>query len=347
MTTISLKSLTNGIVISIATLIALQIRAQVDNDTTRFYYPTNEDIDHAFALTDELKYQAIDFKTPEKPEDENTDGATWYYLKSIDELPAIDVKCEDGLLEIKVYGPFSDDYLAAKTVITNGGSQPFIEYEKLPNELLETFRIDDITQEGLYIIKVSPVMSQALIEFEPQAELARVTNSKDVLGAPKECVDCIDGEMPETGLYLLSAWVSMANQPAGTTSYSGPSITVQTTAGSTIISPDPDNYIIDNWQLLEGYFSMPAGNAVFNITLNCTGSGACYYDDIRFLPKESSMKTYVYDPNTLRLSAELDERHFATLYEYDEDGQLKRIKKETERGVMTIQESTSKTSQNP
>jgi hypothetical protein len=41
---------------------------------------------------------------------------------------------------------------------------------------------------------------------------------------------------------------------------------------------------------------------------------------------------------TQRLMTELDANHYATFYEYDEDGQLIRVKKETERGVLTIQE---------
>jgi hypothetical protein len=51
------------------------------------------------------------------------------------------------------------------------------------------------------------------------------------------------------------------------------------------------------------------------------------------------MMSYVYDPISLRLMAELDERNYATLYEYDEEGKLIRIKKETEKGIMTIQEN--------
>ena len=56
------------------------------------------------------------------------------------------------------------------------------------------------------------------------------------------------------------------------------------------------------------------------------------------------MKSFVYDPINMRLVAELDERHYATFYEYDEEGQLIRVKKETERGIMTIQETKSNTS---
>ena len=34
-----------------------------------------------------------------------------------------------------------------------------------------------------------------------------------------------------------------------------------------------------------------------------------------------------------------DDENYATFYEYDEEGALVRIKKETERGVMTIREA--------
>ena len=43
----------------------------------------------------------------------------------------------------------------------------------------------------------------------------------------------------------------------------------------------------------------------------------------------------------LRLMADLDENNYATYYEYDDDGTLIRVKKETERGIMTVQESRS------
>jgi hypothetical protein len=68
-----------------------------------------------------------------------------------------------------------------------------------------------------------------------------------------------------------------------------------------------------------------------------------YFDDIRIHPFNADMKTYVYDPQTLRLMAELDENNYATFYNYDEEGQLIRVKKETVQGVKTIKETrTSK-----
>jgi YD repeat-containing protein len=58
------------------------------------------------------------------------------------------------------------------------------------------------------------------------------------------------------------------------------------------------------------------------------------------------MKSFIYDPITLRFTAELDENNFATFYDYDEQGQLIRIRKETDRGIMTIKESRTSLKQN-
>jgi hypothetical protein len=72
-----------------------------------------------------------------------------------------------------------------------------------------------------------------------------------------------------------------------------------------------------------------------------SSSTAVNFDDIRFEPFNSSMKSFVYDPATLRLMAELDENNYATFYEYDDDGTLSRVKKETQRGIQTIKETRS------
>jgi hypothetical protein len=39
--------------------------------------------------------------------------------------------------------------------------------------------------------------------------------------------------------------------------------------------------------------------------------------------------------------AELDENNYATFYEYDDDGTLVRVKKETVNGIKTIKETRS------
>jgi YD repeat-containing protein len=53
------------------------------------------------------------------------------------------------------------------------------------------------------------------------------------------------------------------------------------------------------------------------------------------------MQTMVYDPVTLRLMAEHDDRNFSTIYEYDDEGTLVRTHKETEKGIYTIRETRS------
>jgi hypothetical protein len=66
-----------------------------------------------------------------------------------------------------------------------------------------------------------------------------------------------------------------------------------------------------------------------------------YFDDLRLHPFNSNMKSFAYHPTSLRLLAELDENNYASFYEYDDEGTLIRVKKETERGVKTIRETRS------
>lgn len=158
----------------------------------------------------------------------------------------------------------------------------------------------------------------------------------------QSCDTCIGSFRPEPGkIYLVSVWAKEANTLPNKTAYNYPQVTVS--FPSIGISTTPfvaTGAIIDGWQRIEGQFTVPPNATDINIKLFCS-SGTCFFDDIRVFPYDGTMKTYVYDPITLRLSAELDERNYATIYEYDEEGKLTRVKKETERGVMTIKESKS------
>ena len=51
------------------------------------------------------------------------------------------------------------------------------------------------------------------------------------------------------------------------------------------------------------------------------------------------MVSYAFNRYDRKLMAQLDQNNFATLYEYDENGALVRVKKETERGIYTLNES--------
>ncbi len=151
-----------------------------------------------------------------------------------------------------------------------------------------------------------------------------------------ECRDCLKTFSPQPGKYIISAWVKGESSSINS-SYTNPFISVGFNGGGRT-SFNASGTIIDDWQKIDAIIEVPYSAVTMQIELGCR-SGDCYFDDFRFYPIDGSMVTYTYDPITMRLVAQLDERNYSTLYEYDEEGQLIRVKKETERGIMTIQEN--------
>ncbi|HEX5154747.1 MAG TPA: hypothetical protein VFW07_25040 [Parafilimonas sp.] len=103
----------------------------------------------------------------------------------------------------------------------------------------------------------------------------------------------------------------------------------------------PTGNIIEGWQRYDTVINIPADALSVRVALKSTGSSPVYFDDVRMLPYNANMNSFVYDPISLRLMAELDENNYATFYEYDDDGTLIRVKKETERGIQTVKETRS------
>lgn len=103
--------------------------------------------------------------------------------------------------------------------------------------------------------------------------------------------------------------------------------------------------VIDGWQRVIGKFKAPSNDLFthMEIKLFNNTSEDTFFDDIRVFPVNGTLKSFVYDEDTQRLMAELDENNYATFYEYDAEGGLVRIKKETEKGIYTIQETRSST----
>jgi hypothetical protein len=129
--------------------------------------------------------------------------------------------------------------------------------------------------------------------------------------------------------YIFSAWIKDA-QPSGKTSdlkliVNGADRTLTAKAW------------VEGWKLVEGTFSVTAGT----LTVELSAGAGTRVDDIRIYPEKATIKTFAYDPKNLRLMAELDENNLSTLYEYDDEGTLIRLKKETDRGIMTIKENRS------
>jgi len=152
---------------------------------------------------------------------------------------------------------------------------------------------------------------------------------------------------PTPGKYVLSAWVKKEHliQPE---TYTGVSVDIVLDAAAitedVVVTGTPSGSIIDGWQQIQKVFEIKDSHYDLEIKLNNTNSNVlAYFDDIRIHPFDGNMKSFVYDPISQRLVAELDENNYATFYEYDQEGGLIRVKKETERGVKTIQETRSGT----
>ncbi|MBN9286253.1 MULTISPECIES: PKD domain-containing protein [unclassified Flavobacterium] len=170
------------------------------------------------------------------------------------------------------------------------------------------------------------------------------------------CDDCFSFQ-PEPGKeYVISAWVKEETKLQLKT-YENPEIKIvyynnKRAESSHIILTDtasPSGEIIDGWQRIVKRFRVPksetaplSSTVVIEFVLeNKGGSMPVYFDDVRIHPLEGSMKAFVYDPETFKLMSELDENNYATFYEYDNEGGLVRVKKETEKGIKTIQETRS------
>jgi hypothetical protein len=143
------------------------------------------------------------------------------------------------------------------------------------------------------------------------------------------------GFQPSPGKkYIFSMWVK-DSQPSKTT------VPVEVKINKALIALKC-KAIAEGWKLIEGVIDLKQLGDVKGIAINVLPSMEnVLADDVRIFPFDAHMKSYAYDDKTLRLMAELDENSFATFYEYDDEGSLVRVKKETERGIVTLKETRS------
>lgn len=212
--------------------------------------------------------------------------------------------------------------------------------------IVSTGAISTLPLSGSIVYSAVITEGQHVLEYEIVDERVScnisIVKIIEVLPPPPPCSTCFTFK-PEPGTpYWVSAWVKEVHKKP-VMNYSEAFVEIEF-VGSTSA---PVNFhttgeIIDDWQRIVGEFIIPEGTTELNIYLsNVLGNGVAFFDDVRIHPFNASMKSYVYDPVTFLLTAELDDNNYATFYEYDKEGQLIRIKKETARGVMTIQESRS------
>ncbi|MFN8711407.1 MAG: hypothetical protein ACK5Z2_01055 [Bacteroidota bacterium] len=151
--------------------------------------------------------------------------------------------------------------------------------------------------------------------------------------------------------YFLSAWVheNVSGQTYAPVTHNNSQIVVQfytdatrtTSVGTSLnFTPSAAEQIIEGWQRISGKFTVPSGAGYMEVKLRSTSASATVsFDDLRILPAKANMRAFVYDPITLRHTADLDDNNFATWYVYDREGNLIMKRVETSEGIRTIQES--------
>lgn len=147
--------------------------------------------------------------------------------------------------------------------------------------------------------------------------------------------------------YILSYWIKEDEPLNNITDYvylGSPGVNVYTDIASYHFPVVKKTNIIDGWQQLECRFRVAEDATRVDVFF----PEPFYVDDLRIFPADANMKAFVYGPVNRRLRATnqklmatLDENNFATMYEYDHEGNLIRVKKETAKGIITVSESRS------
>jgi hypothetical protein len=141
--------------------------------------------------------------------------------------------------------------------------------------------------------------------------------------------------------YIMSFWVHEGANPPDASVSMG----LQINGGGNILN-GLKCPVVEDWKRVWVDFTLPANSTSFSLTMT-PGAATTYVDDIRIFPYNGQVKSYAYDERSLRLMAEMDENNFATFYEYDDEGMLIRVKKETERGIMTLKEGRTSLRKKP
>ena len=173
-----------------------------------------------------------------------------------------------------------------------------------------------------------PIMVKSMNALSPLSNTIAHTGKKSLQG--NQTITHQRLKLYKDKKYVMSAWV-----------YGGGSIMMNNNPNQVFHSSGP---MIEGWQRVEGVFEVSGTEVtssditqfgeLYSPTTTLTGA---YWDDIRIYPATANITTYVYDVETYRLQAVLDENNYATLYYYDETGQLYLTKKETIQGIQTIQ----------
>lgn len=138
--------------------------------------------------------------------------------------------------------------------------------------------------------------------------------------------------------YTISYWTKDVQSVDGSPGYIGINHECETIPAR-MLAYDL-NPIVEGWQRKSFTFTLPSTAKLIKLIFYPSQTGS-YFDDIRIYPSEGNMKSYVYNTQN-RLTSELDENNYASFFDYDDEGNLIRIRKETERGIISIKETRLK-----
>lgn len=117
--------------------------------------------------------------------------------------------------------------------------------------------------------------------------------------------------------------------------------TTGTNIGSAILNLQDSD--IEGWRRCEFTLTVPQSSATSNtIRLALLPSGNnqnIVLDDVRIHPANAQFTSSVYENKTLQLLANLDQNNYATFYLYDAERNLVQTKVETEKGILTTNQS--------
>jgi hypothetical protein len=234
----------------------------------------------------------------------------------------------------------NNDYIGMYSALSaTAGSPPVLTGTTTP-----------VSHTGRYSISFAPSNTLTLETDFKKAIQAPLYDADDWTSCAPYVMDCSKLNLRDKK-YLISIWVK---GPSSSTTFtnlpnleirqevSAVSIPTITTQTPTLVNASP---VINGWQKLDfavtPNMTVPAGPidyAIVKIKIYSGNSTGFYLDDIRVQPYNSSMTCNVYDPVSLRLWAQMDERNYATVIEYDSEGMVVRKKKETQRGIYTLNE---------
>lgn len=215
--------------------------------------------------------------------------------------------------------PFSSIYKSVQSSITRNGQK----YNKLNLSNSNATITNETSHSGFYCLKSQNAHSVSIGINDPEQE---ENNLYQVFFPNIKSFSFVNQKK-----YVVNIWVKPVS---GNINIDALAVEVDTNTYQFVLKTGN----VDGWYLAECIVDLSNNpNTVVTATIDIPNN--LYLDDVRFIPVDANMKSFVYDALTHKLIAQLDENHFTTFFEYDQEGLLIRVKKETEKGITTVSEN--------